>query len=95
METLFLHITYWHWFALGALLLILEIFGIGGYFLWIGLSAGVVGLMLLVEPGVIWQWQLLLFGLLSIVITYLWWRYQKSNPEEVEEPLLNQRGARY
>ena len=28
--------SYWDWLALGVILLILEVFGAGGYLLWIG-----------------------------------------------------------
>ena len=36
------HLSYWNWLALGTVLLILEIFGAGGYLLWIGMAAASV-----------------------------------------------------
>ena len=31
-----LHLSFWDWLALGTVLLILEVFGAGGYLLWMG-----------------------------------------------------------
>ena len=36
-------LSFWDWLALGTVLLILEVFGAGGYLLWIGLAAAAVG----------------------------------------------------
>ena len=36
------HLNYWDWLALGTVLLIREVFGAGGYLLWMGIAAGVV-----------------------------------------------------
>ncbi|EJM76291.1 hypothetical protein PMI29_00105, partial [Pseudomonas sp. GM49] len=33
------HLSFWDWLALGTVLLILEVFGAGGYLLWIGMAA--------------------------------------------------------
>ncbi|HSX71556.1 MAG TPA: NfeD family protein, partial [Pseudomonas sp.] len=30
------HLSFWDWLAFGTVLLILEVFGAGGYLLWIG-----------------------------------------------------------
>jgi len=34
------HLSFWDWLALGTVLLILEVFGAGGYLLWMGIAAG-------------------------------------------------------
>ncbi|OJI55067.1 hypothetical protein VV1062A_02631 [Vibrio vulnificus] len=39
-------INHWHWLALGLALLAVELLGTAGYFLWLGLSALLVGLLL-------------------------------------------------
>jgi len=61
------HLSFWDWLALGTVLLILEVFGAGGYLLWIGMAAAAVGVLTFFLPGLSWEWQFLLFGLLSIV----------------------------
>jgi len=46
----FNEVSYWHWWVLGAILLMLEIFVPGAFLLWLGFAAGLVGLLLLVLP---------------------------------------------
>ena len=36
------HLSFWDWLAFGTVLLILEVFGAGGYLLWIGVAAAAV-----------------------------------------------------
>ncbi len=95
METLFAELVFWHWFALGLLLLIGEIFGFGGYLLWPGIAAVVTGTALLLVPGMPWELQALLFAIGSVVSVVLWRRYLKRHPSIVDEPHLNQRTASY
>ena len=40
MITYLQNLSFWDWLALATLLLILEVFGAGGYLLWIGLATG-------------------------------------------------------
>lgn len=49
-------ITFWHWLALGFGLLAVELLGTAGYFLWLGLSALLVGILLSLMP-ISWQLQ--------------------------------------
>lgn len=88
-------LNFWFWFGLGFLLLAAEVFGTGGYFLWIGLAAIVVGVIKWLIPEFSWQWQLLVFAILSIVTAIGWWKYLKVNPQNTELPLLNQRGQQH
>lgn len=86
---------YWHWLALGLLLLIVEMSGAGGYLLWIGIAAGITAALLFVAPDIGWQFQLLVFSVSSVACTLGWWQYQLKYPHTVDEPLLNKRGAQY
>ncbi|HSC67483.1 MAG TPA: NfeD family protein [Cellvibrio sp.] len=94
METVYA-LSYWHWFALGLLLLIVEMAGAGGYLLWVGIAAGITGGVLFVVPELGWQWQLLVFSVASVACALSWWQYQLKHPHVIDEPLLNQRGAQY
>ncbi len=87
------HLSYWDWLALGSLLLIFEVFGVGGYLLWTGLAAALVGLLLYLFPGLPWAWQLVLFGCLSILTAVLWWQRQRAANKASDQPGLNQRGS--
>lgn len=86
------HLSYWDWLALGTVLLILEVFGAGGYLLWIGLAATAVGVLTFLMPGLSWEMQILLFGLLSILTALYWWRRQRSAVRVSDQPNLNLRG---
>ena len=86
------HLSFWDWLALGTVLLILEVFGAGGYLLWIGLAAAAVGVLTFILPGLSWELQLLLFGLLSILTALYWWHRQRSAVRESDQPNLNLRG---
>ncbi|MDI2592628.1 NfeD family protein [Pseudomonas sp. N3-W] len=86
------HLSFWDWLALGTVLLILEVFGAGGYLLWIGMAAATVGVLTFVLPSMPWALQFLLFGLLSIATALYWWRRQRSAVRESDQPNLNLRG---
>lgn len=77
MITYLQHLSFWDWLALATLLLILEVFGAGGYLLWIGLVAVAVGALTYLFPDLSWVWQFLLFGALAILSALLWWRHQQ------------------
>ncbi|MGC5699360.1 NfeD family protein [Pseudomonas sp. NFXW11] len=85
-------ISFWDWLALGTVLLILEVFGAGGYLLWIGLAAAAVGVLSFLIPGLGWEVQFFLFGLLSVLTALYWWRRQRTVVRSSEQPNLNLRG---
>jgi len=91
MET----ITFWHWWILGIVLIVLEAFAPGAFFLWMGISAGVVGTILAIAPDLGWEYQVMLFAIFSVVSIALWKRYQTNNPTESDHPTLNRRGEQY
>ncbi len=88
-------LSYWHWLVLGVVLVILEIFSPGVFFLWLGVAAGGVGLLLALWPGIDWPYQLLLFALLSLVTVLASRRYFRRFPIATDEPRLNRRGEQY
>lgn len=87
--------SYLHWWGIAGLLLIVEIFAPGTYFLWLGFSAAMVGAIMLIGPEVGWQYQFLLFGIFGIVNIALWRMYQKKHPTKSDRPTLNRRGEQY
>jgi membrane protein implicated in regulation of membrane protease activity len=88
-------IVYWHWWVLGISLLILEILAPGAFFLWMGIAAGVVGLMLFLFPATSWEIQLLVFALGSVASVVLWRRYRNYHEIKSDVPNLNRRGEQY
>jgi len=95
MEETMSQLTFWHWWVLGVILLILEVFAPGTFFLWLAVAAGLVGTLLLAVPGIGWQWQLLVFSVLSIGAVVAWRVYLRRHPTESDQPALNRRGEQY
>ncbi len=87
--------VYWHWWVLAVVLIILEILSPAVFFLWLGISAVVVGLLLLLLPDMGWELQMLLFAVFSVASVALWRNYLKSHPTESDQPRLNRRGEQY
>ena len=65
MVELLEQVNHWHWLAFGLALLALELIGTAGYFLWIGISAMLVGALLGALP-LGWQMQWLSFASFSL-----------------------------
>lgn len=90
-----IELTHWHWWILAIVLVVLEVFAPGAVFLWLGISAAVVGSLLYFVPGIDWEYQLLIFSVLSILSILLWKKYQSKNPVQTDQPQLNRRGSQY
>ena len=88
-------ITFWHWWILAAALIILEVFAPGAFFLWLGIAAGVVGGLIYLAPALGWEYQVLVFSVLSVASILVWRKYFRTTPEETDEPALNRRGEQY
>ncbi|HEY0290318.1 MAG TPA: NfeD family protein [Pseudomonas sp.] len=86
------NLSFWDWLALGTALLILEVFGAGGYLLWIGVAAATVGILTYIVPGMAWELQFLLFAVLSVLTAVYWWRRQRTVIRQSDQPGLNMRG---
>jgi hypothetical protein len=89
------HIVFWHWWILAGLLLILELTAPAFFFLWLGIAAAAVGLILLVFPSIGFETQLVLFGIASIGAVLAWRKYRESRPVPTDQPNLNRRGHQY
>ncbi|XSG83355.1 MAG: NfeD family protein [Methyloligella sp. ZOD6] len=84
----------WGWMVLAAVLFVLEITAPGIFFMWFGLAAAVTGLITF-GYDISWQWQLIWFGVLSLIAVGLAARYLRSHPLASERPLLNLRATRH
>ncbi|MBD9483024.1 NfeD family protein [Pseudomonas sp. PDM14] len=89
------HLSFWDWLAFGTVLLIFEVFGAGGYLLWIGVAAACVGVLTYLFPELPWVWQFFLFGVLSVLTAVFWWQRQRSAGKASTQPGLNQRGQEF
>jgi membrane protein implicated in regulation of membrane protease activity len=86
-------IVFWHWWVLAVVLVILETFVPGTFFLWMGVSAAVVGVVLIAIPGMGWEYQVFLFAAFAIVSISLWLIRLKKHPTKSEISNLNRRSA--
>jgi membrane protein implicated in regulation of membrane protease activity len=86
---------FWHWWALGGVLAIAEVFAPGFILIWLGVAAGMVGILLLVLPTLDLSIQVLLFAALSVASVVGWRRWQAAHPVVTDQPRLNRRGEHY
>ena len=88
-------IVFWHWWILAIGLVILETLAPGVIFLWLGVGAGITGLAVLVQPGLGWEMQFVVFAVLSVISGIGGRVWVARRPIETDGPNLNQRGAQY
>ena len=88
-------VVFWHWWILAGFLLILELTAPAFLFLWLGMAAATVGLILLVFPSITLETQLVLFAIASVLSIIAWRRYRETNPTKTDQPNLNRRGHQY
>ena len=91
MNGIFDNLLFWHWWVFAIVLIILEILTPGAFFMWMGASASLIGLFLLVAPETSWEIQFILFAVISILSIIAGKFWFKRNPIHSEQPTLNQR----
>ncbi|HEX9646970.1 MAG TPA: NfeD family protein [Alphaproteobacteria bacterium] len=95
MDSFLTEVQYWHWWIAGVALVALEMLVPGTFFLWLGVSAGITGLVLLVLPALDWQYQILVYSVLSVGSIYVGRKVWRPGAEPTDEPALNRRGEQY
>ena len=88
-------LTYWQWGILAIVLVVMEVLLPGVIFLWVGIGAGITGVILLIVPEVSWQIQFVCFALLSIISGVAGRMWVARNPIKTDHPNLNQRGRQH
>ena len=94
IERIFTDLGPWNWMVLGFVLLILELLLPGVFLLWIGIAALLVGaLTLQLAHAAFWVWQaqVLLFLVLSVISAYVGRHVMARTAGESDQPLLNRR----
>ncbi len=88
-------IEFWHWLIAAVVMIIIEMILPAAYFLWMGISAFVVGLLIYAVPSMPVLIQVIIFGVLSVVSLIMYKRHKKANPNVNDQPNLNRRGEQY
>ena len=70
-------ILYWYWLVFGMVLILLELAVPSFTIFWFGLGALVVGVLLLVAPGIGLTWQILVWIIASSAFAIFWFRVLK------------------
>ena len=90
------HQPLWFWWALGAILIALEILSTTTYLLWPGIAAFLVGLLVMVVPSLDGRVAIFLFAVLAVASTLVWKRWGPGATLAADEGgTLNRRAAHY
>lgn len=90
-----MEMLYWHWIILGVLLILFELVIPSFTAMWFGLSAIAVGAVLWLEPNLAGSYQVLIWGVLSGVLTIIWFRIfkpKKGHHHAVKEEVEGEMG---
>lgn len=87
--------TYWAWFVLGVVLIIMEMVAPGVVFLWLGLAAIATGVVVTVATNLSWDVQLIFFAVLSAISIVAGRRFVAKRMTTNDHPGLNARGSTY
>ncbi|MBK17953.1 MAG: hypothetical protein CMM52_03830 [Rhodospirillaceae bacterium] len=88
-------LSFWHWMALGVILVIIELVVPGIWFLWLGLGALATGLVVLISDQLGWQYQIAIFCLFSVASIFIGRIVYKRTKLSGDHPTLNRRGESY
>lgn len=76
---------YWYWFVFGMVLLLVELALPSFTALWFGLGAFIVGVILMLVPGLSLAMQLVIWAVMSCVMIFLWFKFVR--PKSVDKTL--------
>ena len=84
----------WNWLILAGIFLALELLAPGIFLVWLGIAAAIVGVLAL-TIDIAWQWQLVLFALLSLAAVFLAHKYLRAEETVSDRPFLNRRAEQH
>ena len=94
VSSLFLELGAWNWLILAGLFFVLELLASGIFLIWFGIAAAIVGsLALLLDVS--WQWQFVMFALLSLTAVVIARKFFRSDAAQSDRPLLNRRAQQH
>jgi membrane protein implicated in regulation of membrane protease activity len=84
----------WNWLYLVVALFLLDLVIPGGHFLWFRFAAVGVGVLGL-ATSIAWQWQVVAFGVFSVIAALCVRKYVQPDVVTCDVPDLNSRGQQY
>jgi membrane protein implicated in regulation of membrane protease activity len=94
VSSLFVTLGAWNWLILAVLFFVLELAAPGIFLVWFGIAAAIVGGLALLFD-VAWQWQLVLFAILSVVAAVAARKFLRTDEVQSEHPLLHRRAQQH
>lgn len=89
-----MNFSQFHWYLIaGAVLLLIELVGFTGFLIGIAVAALVTAFVTYIADPVSTLNAALLFGALSVVLTWVYWRYLRAFNSATDAPGLHQRAA--
>lgn len=84
----------WTWWVIGFILLPIEIFVPGVFFLWLGIAAVITGTIALIVP-LSWALQFAIFAGLSLILAIVGRRVYAAHSKREDNEDLNERGRQF
>lgn len=89
-----MNFTQFHWYLIaGAVLLLIELVGFTGFLIGIAVAALITALVTYIADPVSMLNAALLFGTLSVLLTWVYWRFLREFNNATDAPGLHQRAA--
>lgn len=89
-----MNFSQFHWYLIaGAVLLLIELVGFTGFLIGIAIAALVTAFVTYIADPVSMMSAALLFGTLSVVLTWVYWRFLRDFNSATDAPGLHQRAA--
>lgn len=86
--------SFWQWWVLAGVLLIVELLAPGTFFLWLAVSAAAVGLLVWLVPTTSIEAAWSIFAVLGVISVVMVLKFRKP-PKEDAATRLNKRGQEY
>lgn len=87
---------YWQWWILSGILLVIELLAPSTFFLWMGMSAASVGLLIFFMPAIRFEVQLLIFSIISVISVIISrYIFSQTQAHDGVSSTLNRRGSEY
>jgi len=83
-----LTLEYWHWWVLALALIIFEVMGAAGFFLGAAAAAFITGILSAVV-GPVWEVQLTCFGVLTLILTWVYFKRFRNFNQQTDNEQLN------